>query len=417
MTAASTGPARTSEAACPADPAVAARPARARPEAPPTCPSCGAQALPVDRFCEACGTSLREGAVPAPRADVPAPESAPRPAPEQASELCAECQGVEIDADGYCLTCGLRRAGAKPDPDSDSDSRTELDLGPVAGVSDRGLVHRANEDAMAAAVIPAGVIPAAGGPGGTAPADQPDGSRAIGTVLAAVVCDGVSRAAGSGPGARAAAAAALQSLRAAAPAVLAASDVHPGARNGSRAGGSAGDALRAAAAAGQAAIVAVPLAPRDEPSCTFAAALYAAGELTVGWLGDSRIYLFDQAGPRLLSADDTVAAQAARDGLISPDVAETAPGAHVITTWLGRRSPRTTPHVRTARPVGPGRVVVCTDGLWNAVSAPGAMAALVAELPADAPAAKVARHLVAAALRAGGRDNITVIVIDIPGSA
>ncbi|MCK9897231.1 protein phosphatase 2C domain-containing protein [Frankia sp. AgB32] len=403
MTAAPTGPARAGEAARPADPAVAARPARPLPAAPPTCPSCGADALPVDRFCEACGTALHRGAVPA------LPVEVAPPAPEQEPEQCAECRGVELDADGYCLTCGLRRARPEPDP----DTRTELDLGPVAGVSDRGLVHRANEDAMAAAVISA-----AGESEGTVRADPPPGgSHASGAAMAAVVCDGVSRAAGSGPGARTAVAAALNSLRAAAPAVLAAPEVDPGGRNGAGAGGLAGDALRAAAAAGQAAIVAVPVAPGDEPSCTFAAALYAAGELTVGWLGDSRIYLFDQAGARLLSADDTVAAQAARDGLIPPEVAETAPGAHTITSWLGRRSPRTTPHVRTARPAGPGRVVVCTDGLWNGVSAPGAMSALVAELPADVGAAEVARHLVAAALRAGGRDNITVVVIDIPGSA
>ncbi|MCM3882300.1 PP2C family serine/threonine-protein phosphatase, partial [Frankia sp. R82] len=176
-------------------------------------------------------------------------------------------------------------------------------------------------------------------------------------------------------------------------------------------------ALRVAAAAGQAAIAALAVAPGDEPSCTFAAALYADRTLTVGWLGDSRVYLLDQAGARVLTVDDTVAAAAARKGLIPPEVAGTAPGAHTITTWLGWGSPRTIPHIRTAHLAPPGRVVVCTDGLWNSFSAVGPLAARVAELPGEAAAVEIARHLVAVALRAGGRDNITVVVMDIPGRA
>ncbi|CAO5177187.1 PPM family protein phosphatase [Frankia sp. AiPs1] len=354
------------------------------------CPSCGEEALAADRFCEACGAALHTDALHIPvtplglaamvdaadaadPADPAVAEPAVQPGPDPGAALsrpepCAQCQGVVVDAEGYCLTCGLQRSR----PGSGRPERTEFDLGPLAGVSDRGLVHQANEDAMAASEGSAGA-------------------------LIAVVCDGVSRAVGSGPGARAAAAAALASL--------------------ARAAGPAGDAIRAAAGAGQAAIEAVAASTGDEPSCTFAAALYAGGVLTVGWLGDSRVYLLDQTGPQLLTFDDTVAAAAAREGLIPPEAAETAPGAHTITSWLGLNSRQPIPHVRTAHPVGPGRVLVCTDGLWNDASSPGALAAQIAELPGDASAAETARHLVAAALRAGGRDNITVVVMDIPGRA
>jgi serine/threonine protein phosphatase PrpC len=138
--------------------------------------------------------------------------------------------------------------------------------------------------------------------------------------------------------------------------------------------------------------------------------------LTVGWLGDSRVYLLDGDGPQLLTADDTAAAEAARAGLIPAEAAETAPGAHTITSWLGRDSPRTTPHLRVAYPVGPGRVLVCTDGLWNHASPADRLAQVIADLPADAPAAAAARQLTASALRAGGHDNITVVVMTIPGS-
>ncbi|WP_101833516.1 protein phosphatase 2C domain-containing protein, partial [Frankia canadensis] len=365
---------------------------------PQLCPACGAEALPTDRFCEACGTALQQHAsAPADLPPAPTPSSGPPPSDVVA---CAECQGIEVDADGYCVTCGLRRAAVDP------FDHTEIDRGPVGGVSDRGLTHPTNEDAMAA-----------------------DASAAGGGALVAVVCDGVSQAAGSGPGARAAAEAALATLASATLASRAASiaDGDTGADGATGAdgdtadlggvGGAAGDAIRAAAAAGQAAIEALPAGPGEDPSCTFAAALFTGGVLTVGWLGDSRVYLLDGDGPRLLTADDTVAAEAARAGLIPAEDAETARGAHTITSWLGRSSPRTTPHIHVAHPTGPGRVLLCTDGLWNHASPAGVLAALVAELPAGASAAEVARHLTAAALRAGGHDNITVVVMDIPGRA
>ncbi|MCM3885124.1 zinc ribbon domain-containing protein, partial [Frankia sp. R82] len=163
----------------------------------PACPACGAEALPADRFCEACGAALHDGSPSAPPPHSTPPRTETNPEPELGPELepCGECGAVGLDVDGYCVTCGLQRGQAASNP----CDRTELDLGPVAGVSDRGLVHRSNEDAMAAALLPA---------------DR--WSDASGPAMVAVVCDGVSQAAGSGPGARAAAAAALDSLRSAA---------------------------------------------------------------------------------------------------------------------------------------------------------------------------------------------------------
>jgi serine/threonine protein phosphatase PrpC len=115
-----------------------------------------------------------------------------------------------------------------------------------------------------------------------------------------------------------------------------------------------------------------------------------------------------------MTADDTVAAEAARAGLIPLDEAETAYGAHMITRWLGPESGDPAPHIASTALTGPGRVVVCTDGLWNYASTTSTLAGHVAALPADAPAIEVARHLAAVALKAGGHDNITVIVMDIP---
>ncbi|WP_063845166.1 PP2C family serine/threonine-protein phosphatase [Frankia sp. AvcI1] len=312
-------------------------------------------------------------------------------------------------------------------------------------MSDRGLVHRTNEDGFALRVL--------AGPG--------DDDRPAATLAA--VCDGVSTAPGSGPAAVRAARDAVDLLAqlAGTLTVPPATPPHPGDATdtsdprlsgnapsdapGDAPGGAGGvgaggetrplgprpgsaspggdtarwqaSALRAAAATAQRSALASISGPDDAPACTFVAAVVTPDRLSVGWLGDSRAYLIDRSGARLLTADDTLAAEAVRAGLLPPERAETGPGAHTITHWLGVGSASAVPRVAVTALNGPGRVVLCSDGLWNYLSAAGAVAERIAELPAEAPALAVARHLTTVALARGGGDNITVIVIDIPGSS
>jgi uncharacterized OB-fold protein len=113
-----------------------------------TCPSCGRAVGPQDNFCEACRTEL-------------APAVVSGEAPKNAA-VCPECQSVHITPDGYCESCGHKVPSSR--------DHTEVDLGMLAGVTDRGLRHHRNEDAMALAT-----------------ADLASGRAAV-----AVVCDGVS---------------------------------------------------------------------------------------------------------------------------------------------------------------------------------------------------------------------------------
>ena len=378
-------------------------------EADRACPRCLTPAEPADLFCEECGAELPPPAGPSAWPEPPEPPSRDQEdgglgggQDQVPAGQCPACLSTAADDDGYCLDCGLRRTPTQ------AGDHTEVHLGRLAGVSDRGLAHPENEDAMGLALV----APPAGRPG-------------AGPALVAVVCDGVSTAPGSGPAAAAAAAAATSTLSAwltgpppdapdgpdrqdvpdgpDAPDLPDAPDV-PG-------------ALRAAARAGQQAITA-PADSGPAPACTFAAAVVTGSWLTAGWLGDSRVYLLGDDGAALrLTADDTVAAEAARAGLIPARLAETAPGAHTITRWLGPDAAEAEPHIAVLPLTVGGRVVVCSDGLWNYASTAAELAALVAGVPRQAGPLAVARHLTAAALRAGGRDNITVIVIDIPGSA
>jgi serine/threonine protein phosphatase PrpC len=67
----------------------------------------------------------------------------------------------------------------------------------------------------------------------------------------------------------------------------------------------------------------------------------------------------------------------------------------------------------TLKPSHAERLVLCTDGLWNAAPAAEALAKLVEGLDAHATPASVAHHLADAAIAAGTRDDVTVAVIDI----
>jgi serine/threonine protein phosphatase PrpC len=81
--------------------------------------------------------------------------------------------------------------------------------------------------------------------------------------------------------------------------------------------------------------------------------------------------------------------------------------------WLGADAGDTAPHLSTVRPSGPGRVLVCSDGLFRYRPNPVDLAAAT---PSGTPI-DVARALVDLALAAGGEDNVSVAVLPFPAPA
>jgi serine/threonine protein phosphatase PrpC len=143
---------------------------------------------PDDNFCEACRTALAPSV---------ASDGANGPA-----DRCPYCAG-RIGADGYCESCGRKEPAGR--------DHIELDLGLVAGVTDRGLRHRRNEDAMvlATAQLPAGPVVVAVVCDGVSSADRPDeaslaAAQAAGDVLLAAARGGADLAAASAEAVRAA---------------------------------------------------------------------------------------------------------------------------------------------------------------------------------------------------------------------
>jgi serine/threonine protein phosphatase PrpC len=262
-----------------------------------------------------------------------------------------------------------------------SHDHQEIDLSLIAGVTDRGLRHRQNEDAMELAVVPA----------------------ADGPVLVAVVCDGVSTSIRPAEASLAAAQAAAEVLRTAA-----------------RDGTDLTEASSAAVRSAEDAVASLAESPGGVGSATFVSAVMTSSAATLCWLGDSRAYWLDapatpdpEPAAQQLTRDDSLAQEMVSAGLLPQDEALSSPHAHVVTRWVGADPGEAAPHVVTFEPPGPGVLMLCSDGLWNYQPDAGKLAELAMPGALTDPLA-AAQALVTFAIDAGGRDNITVILAPFP---
>ena len=159
----------------------------------------------------------------------------------------------------------------------------------------------------------------------------------------------------------------------------------------------------------------MPRGTPEPPACTLVCGVHdlADGVLTVGWVGDSRAYWLAEPGAaepaRLLTADHTAEAAAAA-GTLDPALAAVRPDA--ITRWLGADGDAE-PDVVALTPAGPGALLLCTDGLWKYLPDADELAALALPALRSGGPHAAAAALTAAALTAGGADNVTVAVLPV----
>jgi serine/threonine protein phosphatase PrpC len=289
---------------------------------------------------------------------------------------CPACGAPLQAGDRFCERCGARLDEARPE--RAPGDRVELDMGIASAVSDQGLVHSRNDDSFYLEVL---------------------GHRNV----AVVVCDGISTASAGNIAARDAAEAAGGVLS---------ESLADLARDPQ-------DAIVEAIRAAGEAVIHVEWTTRTkrvDPSCTLVAALCRGDDITIGWVGDSRAYWFDAQESHQLTVDDSFAEEGIAKGLLTPEQAANSPFLHSITHWVGPAAPDRPPRTLSLRPERPGRLLLCTDGLWNYAPGAGELAGLIDALPADAAPAAVAHALADMANEHGGHDNITVAVIDIDPS-
>jgi protein phosphatase len=160
---------------------------------------------------------------------------------------------------------------------------------------------------------------------------------------------------------------------------------------------------------------------------TCAIALVQAQRLYTAYVGDSRVYLYRRARDeiRQTSVDHTWLQAAVEHGLIKPEDAPSHPNQHVLLRHLGGKDdaqpdfrlkladdePVEQSEANQGLRLEPGdTVLVCSDGLSDLVKGDEIVAVLRKQKPEPA-----VDELIRLARQRGGHDNITLVVLSLPG--
>lgn len=125
-------------------------------------------------------------------------------------------------------------------------------------------------------------------------------------------------------------------------------------------------------------------------------------------VGDSRVYRFSGNDLVQVTTDHSMVQEMVDSGQLSAEQAEHHPDSNVITRAVGF-SVEPEVDVRVMAIEAGMRLLVCSDGLTKEVP----LERLRLHMAARLSARETANALVDAALAQGGRDNITVIVVDV----
>jgi serine/threonine protein phosphatase PrpC len=147
-------------------------------------------------------------------------------------------------------------------------------------------------------------------------------------------------------------------------------------------------------------------------ACVLTLAVVDAGELVIGHVGDSRLYLIWNGAIRKLTPDHSPVGEGEDAGELTEEQAMLHPRRNEVFRDVGTR-----PHaagddgfieIRRCHFKPEAAFLLCSDGLSDALPSAG-IRDIVERYQGD-PAA-VARELVEAANEAGGKDNITALVV------
>jgi len=140
---------------------------------------------------------------------------------------------------------------------------------------------------------------------------------------------------------------------------------------------------------------------------TLTCVLMLGTQAHIAHVGDTRAYLVSDGRMQQITRDHSLVDQLVELGQLTAAEAENDPRKNVLVRAVGQSgSLEVDTHLR---PVPPGgRLLLCSDGLWGLLSEEE-MAQIIAEAPSLQAACEA---LVEAANEAGGRDNITAILIE-----
>ena len=151
----------------------------------------------------------------------------------------------------------------------------------------------------------------------------------------------------------------------------------------------------------------------SQMSCVLTATLINLEEgcLYVAHVGDTRMYMFKDSILTQVTSDHSIVGPLEESGQITEDEAMVHPSRNIITRSIGKEilydDPR---YIQThTLHLEPCTLMLCSDGLYDMVHSSQTKQILQEPIPAE----KRVKKLIDAALEAGGKDNVTVIVIDL----
>jgi serine/threonine protein phosphatase PrpC len=147
----------------------------------------------------------------------------------------------------------------------------------------------------------------------------------------------------------------------------------------------------------------------DGMATTCTSAILRDGQLTVGHIGDSRLYLIRDGRAQQISRDHTVVNELLREGVITPEQALTHENLHVLTTALGVGHTLGADFPEEPLALQPEDILLfCSDGLHGLLNDDELVSVTV-----DQPLTEACAELIAWAKVRGGPDNITIQLVRI----
>jgi len=138
---------------------------------------------------------------------------------------------------------------------------------------------------------------------------------------------------------------------------------------------------------------------------TLAWAVVRGGAVTIGWVGDSRVGVVGAGELRWLTRDHSLVEKLMAAGQLTPEDARVHPYRNVLLHIVGPKFDDVKAEVVEETCWHGERLLICTDGIHAVMGDAQIAGAITDGIDADG--------LLAAAIEAGGRDNLAAILVDI----
>ncbi len=140
---------------------------------------------------------------------------------------------------------------------------------------------------------------------------------------------------------------------------------------------------------------------------TLVIAVISGDELTVANVGDSRLYLIEGSSIKQLTQDHSLVAERVRMGQIDEQEARRRPDKNIITRAIGISGVIHADFFKS-RLIDKEYVLLCSDGLSNMLEDSEMLSTVTGSIPLE----KKTSMLIDLANQKGGKDNISVIIIE-----